>query len=85
MGQAIHVAQLDHSICQQSQGPAGVSLWRLTTGQGNQVSFLAAVQLALVVALGFTGGDRRFHSPSTQRWRTRDMVASPTSNASAMV
>ena len=56
MGERVDVLQLDHPPGQQTQGPAPMLLGWGRAGQGDQLGFLFAIELALVETLADTIG-----------------------------
>ena len=59
MGHGGDVSQIDETVGEQTQGPAGEAGGGLAASQGDQVGLLVAIQLALVesVRFGRTEGD----------------------------
>ncbi len=50
VGERVHIGEFDHAPGQEPQRPARASLWLSRTGERDQVSFLRAVELALIDA-----------------------------------
>ena len=59
VGERVHIGQLDHVLGQKPQRPARLSVGWSRAGERDQVSFLGAIELALVDALATPIGAQR--------------------------